>query len=99
MRALLVGDVVGGVGLRSLLARLPELREAHRPDVVVVNAENAAAGASAPHRRSVDDPAAKSLGPRKQGARIGEPVRATDDAGSAMICSPPDRQETFGAAH
>ena len=38
MRAILVGDVVGGVGMRALLARLPELREAHRPDVVIVNA-------------------------------------------------------------
>ena len=35
----------GRVSLKALLARLPGLREAHRPDVVVVNAENAAAGA------------------------------------------------------
>lgn len=44
MRALLIGDVVGGVGLRALLRRLPELREEHRPDLIVVNAENAAEG-------------------------------------------------------
>ncbi len=54
MRALLVGDVVGGVGLRALLERLPELREAHRPDVVVVNAENAAAGAGTSPRQAHD---------------------------------------------
>ncbi len=36
---------------------------------------------------------------RKQGARIAGPMRATDDAGSAMICSPPDRVMTFGTEH
>ncbi len=54
MRAMLVGDVVGGVGLRALLTRLPELREEHRPDVVVVNAENAAAGAGTSPRQVKD---------------------------------------------
>jgi metallophosphoesterase (TIGR00282 family) len=54
VRALLIGDVVGGVGMRALLARLPELREAHRPDVVVVNAENAAAGAGTSPRQARD---------------------------------------------
>lgn len=54
MRALLIGDVVGGVGLRALIARLPELRAAHRPDVVVVNAENAAAGAGTSPRQAQD---------------------------------------------
>ena len=54
MRALLIGDVVGGIGLNALLRRLPELREAHRPDVVVVNAENAAAGAGTSPRQAQD---------------------------------------------
>jgi metallophosphoesterase (TIGR00282 family) len=54
VRALLIGDVVGGVGMRALLARLPGLREAHRPDVVVVNAENAAAGAGTSPRQARD---------------------------------------------
>jgi metallophosphoesterase (TIGR00282 family) len=54
MRAMLVGDVVGGVGMRALLARLPDLRETHRPDVVVVNAENAAAGAGTSPRQARD---------------------------------------------
>ena len=41
---LFVGDIVGGIGRRTLLALLPELRERHAPDFVVVNAENAAGG-------------------------------------------------------
>ncbi len=40
--------------MRALLARLPELREAHRPDLVVVNAENAAAGAGTSPRQARD---------------------------------------------
>jgi metallophosphoesterase (TIGR00282 family) len=40
--------------MRALLARLPELRETHRPDVVVVNAENAAAGAGTSPRQAQD---------------------------------------------
>ena len=51
---LFVGDVFGGAGLRALLARLPELREAHRPDLVVANAENAAAGAGTSARQARD---------------------------------------------
>ena len=54
MRALLVGDIVGGVGMRALLARLPELREEHRPDVVVVNCENAAGGAGTSPRQATE---------------------------------------------
>jgi metallophosphoesterase (TIGR00282 family) len=41
---LFVGDVVGGIGRRTLLALLPALRERHRPTFVVVNAENVAGG-------------------------------------------------------
>lgn len=54
MRAMMIGDVVAGVGMRALLARLPELRELHRPDIVVVNAENAAAGAGTSPRQAKD---------------------------------------------
>lgn len=43
-RILFVGDVVGGVGRRTLLALLPRLRERLEPDFVVVNGENAAGG-------------------------------------------------------
>jgi len=41
---LFVGDVVGGLGRRTLLALLPGLRERLAPTFVVVNAENAAGG-------------------------------------------------------
>lgn len=41
---LFIGDVVGGLGRRTLLGLLPQLREAHAPDFVVVNGENAAGG-------------------------------------------------------
>jgi metallophosphoesterase (TIGR00282 family) len=44
MRLLFVGDVVGGVGRRTLEGLLPELRSRHRPDFVVANGENAAGG-------------------------------------------------------
>jgi metallophosphoesterase (TIGR00282 family) len=44
MRLLFVGDVVGGVGRRTLASLLPGLRERHRPDFVVVNGENSAGG-------------------------------------------------------
>jgi metallophosphoesterase (TIGR00282 family) len=43
-KILFVGDVVGGLGRRTLLSLLPALREEHAPDFVVVNAENAAGG-------------------------------------------------------
>jgi hypothetical protein len=43
-RILFVGDVVGGLGKRTLLSLLPGLRERLRPDFVVVNGENAAGG-------------------------------------------------------
>jgi 2',3'-cyclic-nucleotide 2'-phosphodiesterase len=41
---LFVGDVVGGLGKRTLLALLPTLRDRYSPDFVVVNGENAAGG-------------------------------------------------------
>src|SRR6202000_503925 len=41
---LFAGDVVGGLGKRTLLGMLPELRERLEPDFVVVNGENAAGG-------------------------------------------------------
>jgi 2',3'-cyclic-nucleotide 2'-phosphodiesterase len=43
-RILFVGDVVGGLGRRTLLDCLPPLRERCAPDFVVVNAENIAGG-------------------------------------------------------
>ena len=44
MKLLFVGDVVGGIGRRTLTGLLPSLREEHRPDFVVANGENAAGG-------------------------------------------------------
>ncbi|MET0972186.1 MAG: TIGR00282 family metallophosphoesterase [Thermoleophilaceae bacterium] len=44
MKLLFVGDVVGGCGRRALRDVLPGLIEAHAPDFVVVNGENAAGG-------------------------------------------------------
>ncbi|MGI8921039.1 MAG: TIGR00282 family metallophosphoesterase [Solirubrobacteraceae bacterium] len=43
-RILFVGDIVGGIGRRTLRTLLPELRERHAPDFIVVNGENAAGG-------------------------------------------------------
>ena len=44
VKILFVGDVVGGLGRRTLLGLLPRLRADHEPAFVVVNAENAAGG-------------------------------------------------------
>jgi 2',3'-cyclic-nucleotide 2'-phosphodiesterase len=44
VKLLFVGDVVGGVGRRTLAALLPGLRAEHDPDFVVANGENAAGG-------------------------------------------------------
>jgi metallophosphoesterase (TIGR00282 family) len=44
VRLLFVGDVVGSPGRRTLAAVLPQLRERHELDWVVVNGENAAGG-------------------------------------------------------
>jgi hypothetical protein len=41
---LFIGDVVGGLGRRTVLGMLPELRARHEPTFVVVNAENVAGG-------------------------------------------------------
>jgi metallophosphoesterase (TIGR00282 family) len=41
---LFIGDVVGGIGRRTLLGMLPALREELDPTFVIVNGENAAGG-------------------------------------------------------
>jgi 2',3'-cyclic-nucleotide 2'-phosphodiesterase len=43
-KILFIGDVVGGLGKRTLLHLLPSLRERHEPDFVIVNGENVAGG-------------------------------------------------------
>jgi 2',3'-cyclic-nucleotide 2'-phosphodiesterase len=44
VKILFVGDVVGGLGKRTLLGLLPGLRERFAPEFVVVNGENVAGG-------------------------------------------------------
>lgn len=44
VKILFAGDVVGGLGKRTLVALLPALRARHAPDFVVVNGENVAGG-------------------------------------------------------
>ena len=44
IRILFIGDVVGGLGRRTLLTLLPGLREELQPTFVVVNGENSAGG-------------------------------------------------------
>ncbi len=44
MRLLFIGDVVGSPGREGLAASMPALRAEHKPDLVVVNGENAAGG-------------------------------------------------------
>jgi metallophosphoesterase (TIGR00282 family) len=44
MNILFLGDVIGKPGRDALAAQLPRLREALKPDLVVVNGENAAGG-------------------------------------------------------
>ncbi len=44
LRILFIGDVVGKPARRAVAAILPALRQEHRPDVVIANAENLAHG-------------------------------------------------------
>jgi metallophosphoesterase (TIGR00282 family) len=44
MRLIFIGDVVGRAGRDAIAEFLPQLRSAYRPDLVVVNGENAAHG-------------------------------------------------------
>ncbi|MGI8845997.1 MAG: TIGR00282 family metallophosphoesterase [Thermoleophilaceae bacterium] len=53
MKVLFVGDVVAGIGRRTLAALLPGLRERHTPDFVVVNGENAAGGVGITERTAL----------------------------------------------
>jgi 2',3'-cyclic-nucleotide 2'-phosphodiesterase len=43
-KILFIGDIVGGLGKRTLLHLLPSLRERYEPDFVIVNGENVAGG-------------------------------------------------------
>jgi metallophosphoesterase (TIGR00282 family) len=54
VKVLFVGDVVGGIGRRTLAALMPALHERHQPDFVVVNGENAAGGVGITERTALD---------------------------------------------
>jgi len=54
VKLLFIGDVVGGIGRRTLAALLPAVRERHQPDFVVVNGENAAGGVGITERTAQD---------------------------------------------
>ncbi len=44
MRVLFVGDIYGDAGLNILLEHLPEIKREYRPNILIVNGENAAKG-------------------------------------------------------
>lgn len=44
IRILFIGDIVGKIGRRTVASLLPALREEHKPDAVIANAENIAHG-------------------------------------------------------
>jgi hypothetical protein len=54
VKLLFVGDVVGGIGRRTLAALMPVLRDRHQPDFVVVNGENAAGGVGITERTALE---------------------------------------------
>jgi hypothetical protein len=54
MRVLFIGDVVGGPGRRGLSAAMPQLRERHAPDLVIVNGENSAGGVGITRKTAKD---------------------------------------------
>lgn len=54
MRVLHIGDVVGSPGRRALRETMPALREAHSPDLVIVNGENSAGGMGITERTAND---------------------------------------------
>jgi metallophosphoesterase (TIGR00282 family) len=54
MKVLFIGDIVGKPGRVGLAAALPRLREAHAPDLVIANGENAAGGLGITERTAED---------------------------------------------
>ena len=54
MKILFIGDVIGKSGRRLVSTLLPGLREKHRADVVIANAENSAGGFGL-NRKSLDE--------------------------------------------
>jgi metallophosphoesterase (TIGR00282 family) len=54
MQVLFIGDVVGSPGRRGLRETMPQLRERHAPDLVIVNGENSAGGMGITERTAND---------------------------------------------
>ena len=54
LTVLFLGDVVGEPGRNAVIARLPELKEQHAVDFVVVNGENAAGGRGITGKITID---------------------------------------------
>src|SRR2546422_4144892 len=54
LTVLFLGDVVGEPGRNALIARLPELKEQHDVDFIVVNGENAAGGRGITGKITID---------------------------------------------
>src|SRR6266508_6172890 len=44
LTVLFLGDIVGAPGRNAVIARLPELKEKHALDFIIINSENAAGG-------------------------------------------------------
>src|SRR6201746_738246 len=51
---LFLGDIVGEPGRSAVIARLPELKQEHAIDFIVVNGENAAAGRGITPKITID---------------------------------------------
>src|SRR5438270_6457345 len=54
LTVLILGDVVGEPGRNAVIARLPELKEQHGLDFIVVNGENAAGGRGITPKITID---------------------------------------------
>ena len=54
LTVLFLGDVVGEPGRNAVIARLPELKEQHHVDFIVVNGENAAGGRGITGKITID---------------------------------------------
>jgi metallophosphoesterase (TIGR00282 family) len=54
LRVLFLGDVVGEPGRSAVIARLPELKQQHAVDFIIVNGENAAGGRGITGKITID---------------------------------------------
>src|ERR1700756_3391890 len=54
LTVLFLGDIVGEPGRNAVIARLPDLKERHAVDFVVVNGENAAGGRGITGKITID---------------------------------------------